>query len=162
MTLTRPTDLCQRRVRLSREPASVREARSQVREVIRAWTVPVDPDIAILLTSDLVTNAIMHGRGATITLSVRCSRSQLRVDVYDTSRALPITVAEPAGKQTGCWLALVAALSAESGSFHTPAGHAAYFTLPFQSDLSRGADPTAPGGPAEAANSKSHPPRRPH
>src|SRR5258706_300595 len=63
MAPTRPTELHQRRLRLIRKPTSVAEARNQVRAVIRTWKVPVDPDIALLLTSDLVTSAITHGDG---------------------------------------------------------------------------------------------------
>src|SRR6266480_4246198 len=54
MTQTRPTELHQRRILMTRRPAAAAEARSQVRGVIRGWEVPVDPDIAVLLTSDRV------------------------------------------------------------------------------------------------------------
>src|SRR5712675_2263632 len=57
---TRPTELQERRVRLAARPAAVAEARSQVRAAICAWDVPVDPDIAVLLASELVTNAVRH------------------------------------------------------------------------------------------------------
>ncbi|HEX2744253.1 MAG TPA: ATP-binding protein [Streptosporangiaceae bacterium] len=146
MAQTSPTELQQRRFRLTREPAAAAEARGQIRAVIRAWKVPVDPDIAVLLTSDLVTRAIMHGDGETIMLVVRCSRGHLRVDVYDTSRSLPIGVGEPSGTENGRGLALVAALSAEWGSFRTPAGEAVYFTLPFQPDLLEAGDRATVGG----------------
>src|SRR5215469_4117305 len=111
MALTHPTELYQRRARLTRKPAAAAEARSQVRVAIRDWKVPVDPDIAILLTSDLVTNAITHGDGQTLTLAIRCSRGHLRIDVYDQSRSLPLSVAQPAGTDAGRGLVLVAALS---------------------------------------------------
>jgi hypothetical protein len=144
MTPTLPTVLHRRRVRLTREPAAAAEARSHVGAVIRAWRVPVDPDIAVLLTSDLVTTAITHGKGETFTLAIRCSRSHLRVDVYDTSRSLPAAEAGRADTDTGRGLVLVAALSAEWGSFHTPAGKAGYFTLAFQPDPPDGADRAGP------------------
>jgi hypothetical protein len=134
MTLTRPTELYQRRVRLTREPAAAAQAREQVRAAIRDWHVPVDSDIAILLTSDVVTNAIMHGDGATLTLAIRCSRGQLRIDVYGKSRAQS-GADQLADTRTGGGLVLVAALSTEWGSFRTPAGQAIYFTLAFQSGL---------------------------
>jgi len=145
MALTRPTELHQRRLRLTREPAAAAEARSQVRAVIRAWKVPVDPDIAVLLTSDLVTNAITHGEGETVTLAIRCSRGHLRIDVYDASRSLPMAVDEPAGPESGRGLVLVAALSTEWGSFRTPAGKAMYFALAFQPGLPSGGDCAAAG-----------------
>ena len=143
MTPTRPTELHQRRVRLSREPAAAAEARSQVRAIICAWKIPVDPDIAVLLTSDMVTNSIVHGDGKTITLAIRCSFGHLRIDVYDASRSLPMAVNEPAVTKTGPGLVLVAALSTEWGSFLTPAGKVVYFTLAFRSDLPWGSERAA-------------------
>ena len=143
MAPTRPTELHQRRVRLVREPTAAAEARRQVRAVIHAWKVPVDPDIAVLLTSDLVTNAITHGDGETVTLAIRCSRGHLRIDVYDMSRSLSMAVDEPVGKETGRGLVLIAALSTEWGSFRTPTGEAVYFTLAFQPDLTEAGDGAA-------------------
>ncbi len=142
---TRPTELYQRRVRLTREPAAATAARSQVRAAIREWKVPVDLDIAVLLTSDLVTNAITHGDGETVTLAIRCSRQQLRIDVYDQSRALPAGAGGPADADTGRGLILVASLSTEWGSFRTPAGQAMYFSLAFQPGPSWGGDRAAAG-----------------
>jgi hypothetical protein len=136
MTSTRPTDLHQRHVRLAREPAAVSEARSEVRAAVRGWQVPVDHDLAILLTSDLVTSALGHGRGGTVTLAIRCFRGQLRIDVYDTSSSRPQATRE-GGTGIEHGLVLVAALSTEWGSFRTPAGQVTYFTLAFESDTNQ-------------------------
>ena len=133
MTQTRPTELHQRRILMARKPAAAAESRGQVRAVIRAWGIPVDPDIAVLLTSDLVTHAIIHWDSATITLAVRCSREQLRVDVYD-ALPLPMAVDEQAITETRPGLALLASLAAEWGSFLTFTGKAMYFALAFQPD----------------------------
>jgi serine/threonine-protein kinase RsbW len=135
MAPTRPTELYQRRVRLARQPSAAAEARAQVRAALRAWDIPVDHDIAIMLTSDLVTNAIRYGYGETVTLAIRCSRSQLRIDVYDKSRYPPAGADEPADADGGRGLVLVAALSSDWGSFRTPAGKAMYFTLTYPPDL---------------------------
>ncbi len=69
MVPTRPTELHQRRLRLAREPTAAAEARGQVRAVIRDWQVPVDPDIAVLLTSDMMAHAITHGAAVYFTLA---------------------------------------------------------------------------------------------
>ena len=135
MAPTRPTELYQRRVRLARQPAAAAEARSQVRAAIRDWEAPVDLDIAVLLTSDLVTSAITHGDGETLTLAMRCSRDRLRIDVYDQSRFRPAGSGQAADTDAGRLLVLVAAWSAEWGSFRTPAGKAMYFTLALERDL---------------------------
>src|SRR5580692_6607795 len=107
-------------VRLTASPAAVAEARRQVRAALDLWRAPVDPDIAVLLASDLVTNAIRHQPGGTITLGVRCVAGHLRVDVR--------------GSAVGPDLILVRTLSDDWGCYPTPAGQAVYFTLAFSSD----------------------------
>jgi len=144
MAPARPAELYQRRLRLTREPAAAAEARSQVRTAIRDWKIPVDPDIAILLTSDLVTDAIRHGDGETLTLAIRCARGHLRIDVYGRSRYVPAGADQPADAHRG--LVLVVALSTEWGSFRTPAGRAMYFTLALRPDPLLGDDRAAAGG----------------
>ena len=134
---TRPTELRGYRVRLSTVPAAAAQARRLVREAIRAWDIPVDPEVAKLLTSELVTNAIRHETGETVKLAITCSCGQLRVDVHDTSRSLPVLIDAPADAETGRGLMLVASLSTDWGLYRTPAGKAVYFTLAFQPDLAQ-------------------------
>jgi hypothetical protein len=128
---TRPAELHQRRVRLIREPGAAGEARGHVRAALLAWQVPVDPDVAILLTSDVVTSAITHGAGPSVTVAIRCSRGQLRVDVYDSARS-PLLADAPGDKEAGPGLALVALLADDWGVFRTPAGRTVYFALTFR------------------------------
>ena len=138
MAPTRPTELRGCRVRLTAGPAAAAEARRQVKAAIRTWDIPVDPDIAILLTSELVTNAIRHEVTGIVVLAITCSCGQLRVDVHDTSRALPMLVDAPVDAETGRGLMLVATLSDEWGFYRTPAGKAVYFTLAFEPGLAGG------------------------
>ena len=127
------------RVRLATGPAAAGEARRRVRDAIRSWQVPVDLDAALLLTSELVTNAVRHEAGQraqAVVLAIACSRGRLRVDVHDASRSLP-TVAEvpaDADAETGRGLLLVETLSDEWGCYRTPAGKAVYFTLACKTD----------------------------
>jgi len=135
MAPTRPTELHVCRIRLTAGPAAAAEARSQVRAAICAWDIPVEEDVAVLLTSELVTNAIRHETGESITLAITCSFGQLRVDVHDTSCTLPVLVDASADAEAGRGLMLVATLSASWGIYRTPAGKAVYFTLASQPDL---------------------------
>ena len=131
------------RVRLATGPAAAAEARRRVRAAIRSWRVPVDLDAALLLTSELVTNAIRHeaGQGAqAVMLAIASSRGRLRVDVHDTSRSLPAVAEVPADAETGRGLLLVETLSDEWGFYRTPAGKAVYFTLAFETDKADHAD----------------------
>jgi hypothetical protein len=112
-------------VRLTASPAAVAEARRQVRAALDLWRAPVDPDIAVLLASDLVTNAIRHQLGGTITLGVRCTPGGLRVDVHGS-----VDVHGAIGPD----LILVRTLSDEWGCYPTPAGQAVNYTLAGQRD----------------------------
>lgn len=126
---TRLSELHQWRIPLTAGPAAAAEARKQVRAAIWAWDVSVALDVAVLLTSELVTNAITHVAGETIMLAITCSRGELRVDVHDTSYWLPVMVDAAADSETGRGLTLVATLATEWGCYRTPRGKAVYFTL---------------------------------
>jgi anti-sigma regulatory factor (Ser/Thr protein kinase) len=132
MAPTRPTLIHRHRVPLAAGPAAAAEARGQVRAAICAWDVPVDASVAVLLTSELVTNAIRHEAGGTVTLAITCSYDELRVDVHDTSHCLPVPVDAPPDAETGRGLMLVDSLSTEWGAYRTAVGKAVYFTLAFQ------------------------------
>jgi anti-sigma regulatory factor (Ser/Thr protein kinase) len=133
MAPIRPTLQRPRRISLTAEPAAAAEARSQVRAAIHAWDVPVDLPVAVLLTSELVTNAISHEAGETVMLVITCTCDQLRVAVYDTSWwSKPVLVDAPADAEAGRGLMLVASLSTDWGFYRTAAGKAVYFTLAFE------------------------------
>jgi anti-sigma regulatory factor (Ser/Thr protein kinase) len=132
-TMARPCPIVQRsrRVSLANRPAAAAEARRQVLATIYAWDIPVDLDVAVLLTSELVTNAIRHEAGETITLTITRVCGQLRVDVHDTSRTMPVIVDAPADAEAGRGMMLVASLSTDWGVHRTRSGKAVYFTLAF-------------------------------
>jgi hypothetical protein len=123
-----------RRISLAAGPAAAAEARSLVREAICAWDVPVDPYVAVLLTSELVTNAIANEAGGSIMLVITSACGQLRIDVHDTSWFAPELVDAPPDAETGRGLMLVASLSTDWGFYRTVAGKAVYFTLALQAD----------------------------
>jgi anti-sigma regulatory factor (Ser/Thr protein kinase) len=138
MTPIRPTVQRLRRIPLAVGPAAPAEARVHVRAAICAWDILVDTSAAVLLASELVTNAIRHERGETVVLVLTCTRDQLRVEVHDTSTAMPVPVYAPADAETGRGLMLVASLSDDWGFHRTPAGKAVFFTLTIQADLEQG------------------------
>ena len=143
--------LC-RVVRLASRLSAVAAARTEVETAICAWCVAVDPDVAILLTSELVTNAVTHatphasrnGRAArraaaaeAVLLVIAADDAGLRVDVHDGSGDLPVLADCPADAdaETGRGLLLVTSLSADWGFYRTPGGKAVYFTLEAQPDV---------------------------
>jgi anti-sigma regulatory factor (Ser/Thr protein kinase) len=137
-------------------------ARSVVEDAIRTWRIPVDPDVAVLLTSELVTNAVTHGTpsaGTFVLLTIACDAACLRVDVHDGSGDLPVPDTDlieeaSAEAETGRGLLLVTSLSAEWGFYRTPAGKAVYFTLELQRDIPE-MDIDAGGGRADGRRSRS-------
>src|ERR1700752_4363855 len=138
MVASPPIQLTHCRVRLAASPAAAGEARSQVRAAIRDWGVPVDTDAAVLLTSELVTNAIRHEAGQTITLAISWSCGQLRVDVHDSSYSWPVVLEAKADAEAGRGLMLVATLADEWGFYSPPSGKAVYCTLAFAPEVAEG------------------------
>jgi anti-sigma regulatory factor (Ser/Thr protein kinase) len=100
------------------------------RQAVRASISDDATDTAILLTSEMVTNALTHGESP-VTVAVSWSVEQLRVEVHDRSRYLPapwparIAVDDEAGRG----LLLVDTLATDWGFYRTPGGKAVYFTL---------------------------------
>lgn len=133
-----PSSTRDHRAALPADPTSVAEARRQVTAAVRYWRVPVDIEVAALLVSELVTNAIRHdgrhcGRAAAemVRLTIQSAEGHLRVDVHDTSPALPVlnSGGVPASAESGRGLVLVDALAATWGCYRTSTGKAVYFTL---------------------------------
>ena len=140
MAVTRQAELYQCRVRLAATPAARGQARARVRTLIRDWDVAVDEDIALVLTSDLVTHVIRQEAGESIMLAIRCLPDRLRIEVHDSSRSALGSADAPAPNVAAEGiLSLVGSLSAEWGSYRTPAGLAWFFTLAFMPDLAVGA-----------------------
>lgn len=131
LALTRPTAPRKLRLTLTAVQAAVAVARGEVRAAIRAWNVPVAPSAAVLLTGELVANALRHEAGRTIELVISCAHRQLQVDVYDTSPAAELQVGMPAAAEAERSLMLLDSLASSWGYDRTPAGRCGYFTLLF-------------------------------
>jgi len=128
-TSARSTELRHRRVRLELGPAATAYACGHVRRAITAWSVPVNPAVAILLTSDLVINAVTNGAGETITLGIRWSSGQFRVEVHDASVTGDSWPTPEADANADRGLLLAASMAAGWGHYRTPAGRAVYYVL---------------------------------
>ena len=137
-----PTELRHRRVRLELGAAAAAYACGHVQAAIAAWSVPVNPAVAILLTSDLVINAVTNGAGETITLGIRWSSGQFRVEVHDASVTGDSWETADADADAERGLLLAAAMAADWGHYRTPAGRAVYYVLAPESQVvSRGDAP---------------------
>jgi hypothetical protein len=145
-TAPRPTELRHRRVRLELGQAAAAHACGHVRAAISAWSVPVNPAVAILLTSDLVINAATNGAGETITLGIRWSSGQFRVEVHDASVTGNSWEAPDTAADANRGLLLAAAMAVDWGHYRTPAGRAVYYVL--APETSQGGAASQPLGPS--------------
>ena len=132
MVLTRPAERHGCLLRLPATPAAAAAARHRVRAALAAWRPPVDPDSAILLTSDLVADTLRRQVGGTITLAVACAGGRLRVEVHGAAPAVPWPV--DSRNAPGPGVILVATVADDWGRYRTPEGEAAYFTLAFDGE----------------------------
>ncbi|MCX4735641.1 ATP-binding protein [Streptomyces sp. NBC_01363] len=109
--------------------AAVGEVRHALREFLRYRWSTEPAQVAELLLSELVTNALIHtGRGAVVTVSVAPAR--LRVEVRDFVSGLPLSYVPNADDGThGRGLLLVRSLADAWGvSAHAP-GKVVWFEL---------------------------------
>ena len=72
------------------EPAAVAPARAFARDTLRSWGVSDGADDAVLLVSELITNAVRHA-GTRLMLTLRLDDGTLEAEVVDwhPSRGIP-------------------------------------------------------------------------
>lgn len=105
--------------RLARHSRSVGRARGRFRHQAARWRLPEDTaETAVLLLSELVTNAVRHSHVRGRHIEVRClvvGGVTLRVEVSDAGDGLPVLRTAAEEDESGRGLALVAALAADWG-----------------------------------------------
>jgi anti-sigma regulatory factor (Ser/Thr protein kinase) len=118
------------RLTLHPDPVEVATARRFVAETLTRWRANHDRDTALLLVSELVTNAVVHAR-TNITVTIRCEGQLLTVEVRDGSDQIPVRRDNPTTTLTdGRGLNLIAELSDDWGIRQTPGhGKVVWFSL---------------------------------
>ena len=96
------------------DPEMVVAARRFVRERLRAWEVSEHSDSAVLVASELVTNAVLHARTA-VTLKVEVEGTTVRIEVFDENPRVPVMSPCPPDATSGRGLALVTAMATAWG-----------------------------------------------
>lgn len=116
-------------VHLEPRPRDVSRARRFVREHAPESLPETTAEVLLLLTSELVTNAVLHAR-TPIELGLTIAERSVLVTVHDEDLARPEQ--QPYEKREGGWgLGLVAALaSASAMALHPDDGKTAWFRLP--------------------------------
>lgn len=148
-----------RSVLLPPEPTSVRRGRHLVRHLLEDLSIPITSetiDDVVLLTSELLTNAVVHAR-TQVHLEAMVGSGRVHVSVADESHRLPRTNWTTDLTPTGRGMHTVACLSHRYGVEPTPDGKVTWFEIALfgqpQSDLPPGeSDPRSVGSrtaPAE-------------
>ncbi|MFG2773632.1 SpoIIE family protein phosphatase [Streptomyces sp. NPDC048350] len=139
---------------------SVATARAFVRDTLQGWGYAEVVDDAVVLTSELVTNAVIHAGTAADVLCLR-SEDGIRVEVADRypEREIPLqggrTVAHP-DRENGRGLLLCAALATRWGVEYTPTHKRVWFQLdlPERTIGTRSAGPVLPDALLPTADSR--------
>jgi anti-sigma regulatory factor (Ser/Thr protein kinase) len=122
----------QRRLRMTLPAAdnSVRLARQATRAVLTAWQLGYVEENALLIVSELATNAVRHARGTDlIALDLLAARTSLRIEVLDTDRSWPQPRVPDGFDESGFGFVLVDALAGEWGVRETEGGKAVWAEL---------------------------------
>jgi anti-sigma regulatory factor (Ser/Thr protein kinase) len=123
------------------------EARRHVRASLADWNLETLCDAALLLTSEVVTNSLLHARSA-IRLTIELTTNGVRIAVTDASTVIPAMRPRSQSATTGRGLLLLSNLADDWGTEVADAGKTVWFTL------SGGRDPWAavrdPGPPEES------------
>ncbi|MFC3690113.1 ATP-binding protein [Aquipuribacter hungaricus] len=114
---------------LPAEPSTPRAARHFLAERLdRLQVTSSAVDLALLLTSELVTNAVRYGRGL-VTLSVRTEPPSVRVVVHDGNPDLPTMGPDDETAEGGRGLRLVDTLATRWGAETGDEGKDVWFEL---------------------------------
>jgi anti-sigma regulatory factor (Ser/Thr protein kinase) len=105
-----------------RLPEAALHARRFTARTLRAWGLAAQADTALLLVTELVTNALIHTDGH-VRLDLSHHNDRLRVTVTDASPRTPVRPTAPSWQATGGrGILLVAALSAAWGAVPVSGG----------------------------------------
>jgi len=119
----------ERQLQLPARPTSAGEARRFVGQALRDAGVRGNPaDTTLLLTSELVTNAVLHAAGG-IVIDVALAPESVRVEVFDSSPEAPRPRRAAPDATSGRGLGLVEDLARAWGVIDLDAGKAVWFEV---------------------------------
>ncbi len=128
-------------LRLESDADAVPQARHFVATHLRDLLPSDVVEDAELVTSELVTNAVLHA-GTSIVVRLHPMGSTVRIEVEDGSSVTPVRPIASQGSMTGRGLALVAGLSRDLGVDRTDGGKIVWCVLPAPNGAAR---PQVPG-----------------
>ena len=113
---------------LESDPKLVVAARQFVRERLTSWEATDHLEQAVLVASELVTNAVLHARTA-IQLKVSVDGPRVRIEVFDENTRVPVQAACPPDATSGRGLALVSSVAGAWGIDHRGDGKVVWAEL---------------------------------
>jgi anti-sigma regulatory factor (Ser/Thr protein kinase) len=117
------------RVPLSAEPGEVPRVRKVVRGTLDSWGLAGSEDVTLLLVSELVTNALLHGLPP-LELRLSADGGRVRVEVFDAAGDhRPARQFAPLDAARGRGIEIVAALASRWGSAPAPTGKVVWFEV---------------------------------
>ena len=113
---------------------SVRTGRYATRMVLSAWRLSCLEESAVLVVSELLTNAVRHARDTgVIELDLHATRAWLRIEIQDRDRRWPRPRVLNELSESGFGFVLIDALTAKWGVRETETGKAVWAELDVQS-----------------------------
>jgi anti-sigma regulatory factor (Ser/Thr protein kinase) len=115
---------------LPAEDHSVRLARHAAHVVLSVWQLAHVEETAVLIVSELFTNAVRHATGTdAIEVDLHATRSWLRIEIQDADPRWPRPRIPAGFEESGFGFVLVDALAAKWGVRETAAGKAVWAEL---------------------------------
>jgi two-component sensor histidine kinase len=115
---------------LPAENHSVRLARNAAHVVLGAWRLEHLEETAILIVSELVTNAVRHASGSDVLeVDLHATRTCVRIEIQDCDRSWPQPRIPAGFEESGFGFVLVDALAAKWGVRETTTGKAVWAEL---------------------------------
>jgi serine/threonine-protein kinase RsbW len=116
-------------------------ARQATHEALAAWRVAHLEETAVLLVSELVTNAVRHAStgGSALVLRLETAGGWLRIEVHDADRRMPQPRTPDVLDESGFGLVLLDALADKWGIRESTIGKAVWAEL----DTRQGGEPAA-------------------
>jgi anti-sigma regulatory factor (Ser/Thr protein kinase) len=128
------------RYQIDSDPAQVSRAREQTRKALPQWGLGEHTDVAELIVSELVANAVVHGDGR-IEVRLSCGAGELRAEVHDDSAGRPVRRRPRSDDEWGRGLELIDGLIELYGGTRgvvedaAGAGKTVYVSVPLGRDI---------------------------
>ena len=120
---------------LPAEDHSVRLARHAAHVVLGAWRLAYIEETAVLIVSELVTNAVRHARETDLVeVDLHVTQTCLRIEIQDSDRLWPQPRIPGGFEESGFGFVLVDALAAKWGVRETTTGKAVWAELDIRRD----------------------------